>query len=262
MIASVWWCSQWSCLGCASVAARSGWTIMSPEIHTIARAPSAPATDRRVTWVPSGASSPASRRTRRSSRSARWNPTTVAPSTGGESRSRHPASLRIADASTNASTLGVARAAASSAATSASSARSSASRRSAGIRNNVRDSTRNVESLSGSRLRTAGAISWIKEHYAEPLQVEALAKRVNMSASALHSHFRAVAGVSPTQYQKDLRLQEARRLLLSGATSAEAVAYEVGYASASQFSRECGRLFGQPPRRDAERMRELTPVRP
>jgi len=110
--------------------------------------------------------------------------------------------------------------------------------------------------------RVAGAIGWIKEHYSEPLQIEALAKRVNMSASALHAHFRAVAGVSPIQYQKHLRLQEARRLLLVGATSAEAVAYEVGYASASQFSREYGRLFGQPPRRDAERMRELTPLRP
>ena len=76
-----------------------------------------------------------------------------------------------------------------------------------------------------------------------------------MSPSALHSHFKAVAAMSPIQYQKRLRLQEARRLLLSGA-SAEAVAYEVGYASASQFSREYLRLFGQPPRRDAERMRE------
>ena len=107
----------------------------------------------------------------------------------------------------------------------------------------------------GRLRRVAGAISWIKEHFAEPLQIDALAKQVNMSASALHGHFRAVAGVSPIQYQKHLRLQEARRLLLSGATSAEAVAYEVGYASPSQFSREYARLFGRPPRRDAERMR-------
>jgi AraC-like DNA-binding protein len=114
----------------------------------------------------------------------------------------------------------------------------------------------------GRLRRVAGAISWIKEHFAEPLQIEALAKRVNMSTSALHGHFRAVAGVSPIQYQKHLRLQEARRLLVSGATSAEAVAYEVGYASASQFSREYGRLFGQPPRRDAERMREPSNVVP
>jgi len=114
----------------------------------------------------------------------------------------------------------------------------------------------------GRLRRVAGAIRWIKEHYAEPLQIETLAKHVNMSASALHGHFKAVAGVSPIQYQKHLRLQEARRLLLSEGTSAEAVAYEVGYASPSQFSREYARLFGQPPRRDADRMRELGPVLP
>lgn len=82
-----------------------------------------------------------------------------------------------------------------------------------------------------------------------------------MSASALHGHFKAVAGASPIQYQKHLRLQEARRLLLSGATSAESVAYEVGFASPSQFSREYARLFGRPPRRDTERIRERGPLR-
>ena len=84
---------------------------------------------------------------------------------------------------------------------------------------------------------------------------------MNMSPSALHSHFKAVAAMSPIQYQKRLRLQEARRLLLSGGTSAEAVAYEVGYASPSQFSREYARLFGQPPRRDAERCATKSPRR-
>jgi AraC-like DNA-binding protein len=107
----------------------------------------------------------------------------------------------------------------------------------------------------GRLRRVSGAISWIKEHFAEPLHIEALAKQVNMSPSALHHHFKAVAAMSPVQYQKRLRLQEARRRLLSDATSAEAVAYEVGYASASQFNREYVRLFGQPPRRDAERLR-------
>ena len=107
----------------------------------------------------------------------------------------------------------------------------------------------------GRLRRVSGAIAWIKEHFAEPLQIEALAKRVNMSPSALHHYFKAVAAMSPVQYQKRLRLQEARNLLLSDATSAEAVAYEVGYASASQFNREYVRLFGQPPRRDAERLR-------
>ena len=107
----------------------------------------------------------------------------------------------------------------------------------------------------GRLRRVSGAIAWIKEHFAEPLRIEALAKHVNMSPSALHHYFKAVSAMSPVQYQKHLRLQEARRLLLSEATSAEAVAYEVGYASASQFNREYVRLFGQPPRRDAERLR-------
>jgi AraC-like DNA-binding protein len=107
----------------------------------------------------------------------------------------------------------------------------------------------------GRLRRVSGAITWIREHFAEPLQIDELAKRVNMSPSALHHHFKAVAAMSPVQYQKQLRLQEARRLLLSDATSAEAVAYEVGYASASQFNREYVRLFGQPPRRDADRLR-------
>ena len=107
----------------------------------------------------------------------------------------------------------------------------------------------------GRLRRVAGAIEWIKTHFAEPLRVEDLAKRANMSVSALHAHFSAVAGVSPIQYQKQMRLQAARDRLLAGGTSAEAVAYEVGYASPSQFSREYARLFGEPPRRDAERMR-------
>jgi AraC-like DNA-binding protein len=107
----------------------------------------------------------------------------------------------------------------------------------------------------GRLRRVAGAIGWVREHFTESLRVDDLAKRVNMSSSALHAHFSAVMGMSPIQYQKQLRLQEGRRLLLSGATSAEQVAYHVGYASPSQFSREYVRLFGQPPRRDTERTR-------
>jgi transcriptional regulator GlxA family with amidase domain len=123
------------------------------------------------------------------------------------------------------------------------------------------DGLREVEiALGEGRLRrVAWAITWIKAHFGEPLQIEDLAKGVSMSPSALHAHFRAAAGVSPIQYQKRLRLrlrlEEARRLLLAGGTSAEAVAYEVGYASPSQFNREYARLFGAPPRRDAERLR-------
>jgi AraC-like DNA-binding protein len=108
----------------------------------------------------------------------------------------------------------------------------------------------------GRLRRVSGAITWIKDHFAETLQIETLARRVHMSASALHHHFKAATAMSPIQYQKRLRLQKARSLLLSGASSAEAIAYEVGYASASQFSREYARVFGQPPRRDAERVRD------
>jgi AraC-like DNA-binding protein len=109
--------------------------------------------------------------------------------------------------------------------------------------------------IGDSRLRrVSGAIAWIKEHFGERLDIDDLAKRANMSPSALHAHFKAVTMMSPIQYQKRLRLQEARRLLVSG-ESAEEVAYEVGYASPSQFSREYARLFGQPPRRDAELLR-------
>lgn len=110
----------------------------------------------------------------------------------------------------------------------------------------------------GRLRRVSGAIHWIKEHFAEPLQIEALASRVHMSPSALHHHFKAATSMSPIQYQKRLRLQEARRLLLSGAPSADSVAYGVGYASASQFSREYARLFGQPPRRDTELVRDAS----
>ena len=108
----------------------------------------------------------------------------------------------------------------------------------------------------GRARRVADAIAWIKHHYTEPLQIEELARQVHMSASSLHHHFRTVTAMSPVQYQKRLRLQEARRLMLTGALSTESVADQVGYASASQFSREYARLFGDPPRKDARRIRE------
>jgi AraC-like DNA-binding protein len=107
----------------------------------------------------------------------------------------------------------------------------------------------------GRLRRVSGAIAWIKQHFREPLEIGTLARQVNMSPSALHHSFKAVAAMSPVQYQKRMRLHEARRLMLNDAASAETVAYEVGYASASQFNREYARLFGLPPRRDAERVR-------
>lgn len=109
---------------------------------------------------------------------------------------------------------------------------------------------------NGRLRRVSAAIAWIKEHYAEPMQIDALAKHVHMSPSGLHHHFKGVTGMSPVQYQKKLRLHQARHLLVVEGRSAEVVAHSVGYASASQFSREYARLFGLPPRRDAERVRD------
>ena len=110
--------------------------------------------------------------------------------------------------------------------------------------------------VSGSLTqRIARAIEWIKRHYAEPLSIETVADEVCMSASGLHHHFKAVTAFSPLQYQKHLRLQEARRLMLNEAADAATAGYQVGYQSASQFSREYARLFGAPPGRDIARLR-------
>lgn len=108
--------------------------------------------------------------------------------------------------------------------------------------------------------RVAQAIGWLKTHYAEPLRIEALARQVHMSASSLHHHFRAVTAMSPLQYQKQLRLQEARRLLLGEVSDAASAGHRVGYESPSQFSREYARLFGVPPARDAQRLRQQAGV--
>lgn len=103
--------------------------------------------------------------------------------------------------------------------------------------------------------RVSHAISWIKENIAQPLRIEDIAKQVHMSPSSLHHHFKEVTSVSPLQFQKNLRLQKARQLLLMNNTSAEKVAYLVGYESPSQFNREYARLFGEPPLRDANKMK-------
>ncbi len=91
------------------------------------------------------------------------------------------------------------------------------------------------------------AIAWIREHYARSFTVEELATSNNMSVSGLHHQFKAITTMGPVQYQKHLRLQEARRLMLSGSMDATTAALEVGYASPSQFSREYRWLFGLPP---------------
>lgn len=108
----------------------------------------------------------------------------------------------------------------------------------------------------GQRERAVGeAINWIRNHYKEPLSIDALARSVHMSPSVLHRRFKAATVMSPLQYQKQLRLLEARKMLISGDLEAASVAYEVGYESPSQFSREYRRLFGASPMRDAEQLR-------
>jgi AraC-like DNA-binding protein len=108
--------------------------------------------------------------------------------------------------------------------------------------------------------RTAKAIAWVKENYAKPLRVEDLAKIAGMGLSTLHHHFRMLTAMSPLQYQKRLRLQAARGRMLVDGLDAASAAYEVGYESASQFNREYGRLFGQPPMRDIRTLRSAGPV--
>ncbi|MDX0799306.1 helix-turn-helix domain-containing protein [Sinorhizobium medicae] len=99
------------------------------------------------------------------------------------------------------------------------------------------------------------AVSWLKEHYSRPLRIEDLASRVSMSVSSLHHHFKAITAMSPLQYQKQLRLQEARRLMLEERLDAGNAGHKVGYESQSQFSREYARHFGEPPLRDVGRVR-------
>ena len=101
--------------------------------------------------------------------------------------------------------------------------------------------------------RIAQVIAHIRDNYDKPLPVAYLAELAKMSASALHGHFKAITGMSPLQYQKQIRLQEARRLLLSDQSDAAGAAYQVGYESPSQFSREYTRLFGLPPASDRKR---------
>ena len=117
-----------------------------------------------------------------------------------------------------------------------------------------------LRQLAATESRTnkvARAVDWLKRHYDEPLRIDELAQRLNMSASSLHHHFKDVTAMSPLQYQKLLRLHEARRLLLQQAADVGLVALKVGYESSSQFSREYSRLFGAPPLRDVVRLRSL-----
>jgi transcriptional regulator GlxA family with amidase domain len=111
--------------------------------------------------------------------------------------------------------------------------------------------------LADSRLSHIGrAIRWIRTHHADLIRIDDLARMSAMSVSAFHRHFRAVTAMTPIQYQKRIRLQEARLLLISDARDVATVGFAVGYDSASQFSREYRRQFGVPPGQDAARLRQ------
>lgn len=114
---------------------------------------------------------------------------------------------------------------------------------------------RQILSVDSQGHRVAKAIDWLKLNYSKPFHVEELATRVRMSTPTFNLHFRQLTSMSPLQYQKWLRLNEAKRLMLNEHLDAASAAFKVGYESPSQFSREYGRFFGSPPKRDITTMR-------
>lgn len=105
--------------------------------------------------------------------------------------------------------------------------------------------------------RIADSIYFLRKNFDRQIRVEEMAAAANMSMSSFHHHFRTVTALTPVQFQKQLRLLEARRLMITGAASVTRAAFQVGYESASQFSREYARMFGAPPKRDSEAMKKL-----
>ncbi len=109
---------------------------------------------------------------------------------------------------------------------------------------------RQITAVGNHGYQIARAIDWLKENFSQPIKVEDLARKAGLSLSAFHNHFRSTTAMSPLQYQKRMRLNEARRLMLTEHIDASKAAFEVGYESPSQFSREYSRMFGAPPMRD------------
>jgi AraC-like DNA-binding protein len=110
--------------------------------------------------------------------------------------------------------------------------------------------------IGGNTHRIVRAIERFRDEYDQPLRIDDVARELGMSVSSFHHHFKAVTAMSPLQFQKQLRLQEARRLMLGEQLDAASAGYRVGYDDASHFNREYKRLFGSPPMRDVERLRE------
>ncbi len=119
---------------------------------------------------------------------------------------------------------------------------------------------RQIAAAGSQSNQIARAIDWLKGNFTKPLRIDDLAALVNMSTSTFHHHFRQVTAMSPLQYQKWLRLNEARRLMLAREQDATTAAFQVGYESPSQFSREYSRMFGAPPLRDVANLRQMATV--
>ena len=117
---------------------------------------------------------------------------------------------------------------------------------------------RQMASSGSQSQQIARAIDWLKGNFTRPLSIDDLATELNMSTSTFHHHFRALTAMSPLQYQKRLRLNEARRLMLTEGLDAASTAFQVGYESPSQFSREYSRLFGNSPLRDITNLRHMS----
>lgn len=113
-------------------------------------------------------------------------------------------------------------------------------------------------SVRPGNLGVGRAIDWLRQHFDRPMDIDALARQSHMSISALRHEFKAATALAPLQFQKQLRLQEARRLLLAGEVDAGSAAFRVGYESPSQFSREYRRMFGAPPIRDIQRLEPVS----
>lgn len=114
---------------------------------------------------------------------------------------------------------------------------------------------RQLAMLNGASHRIAAAIDHLRQEYDQPLRIADIARDAGMSVSGFHHHFKAVTAMSPLQFQKQLRLQEARRLMLGEGYDATTAGFHVGYEDTSHFNREYKRLFGEPPRRDIDRLR-------
>jgi transcriptional regulator GlxA family with amidase domain len=113
---------------------------------------------------------------------------------------------------------------------------------------------RQIASAGNHGFQIARAIDWLKDNFNKPLRIEELASKVGLSTSAFHSHFRSTTAMSPLQFQKRMRLNEARRLMLTEQIDASRAAFKVGYESPSQLNREYSRQFGAPPMRNIKNL--------